>query len=138
MEATRYSLRIHHYTGSKETFYARIGRKAGNWEDRNNYEIENNDFSMRRWVREFMTLMGSAAKVNELTVQARKEAMAVNLELVRRWKKGEAVEPYRKWDEWENDWPPMEDPSEEDQSTAKIEEPITGGSPIKGMKAKSR
>lgn len=95
---TKTPFRIHHYSGSLETFLFRPSRRESMWRKKNDFRVEGSDNSLSEWYRWFLNLVGEdAAKILTLDMieQARQEWLDIKL---RTEKRNETVAPVFEWD----------------------------------------
>jgi hypothetical protein len=92
-----WALRVHHYSGTLETFTSRPERTQEQWEKKNNYIVAGEDGSLAGWLHEFVKLVGKD-KAFELTQGARGAAYKESMKIKARIESGEIVTPIYDWD----------------------------------------
>jgi hypothetical protein len=101
VEDDNHPFRVHHYSGSLETFLSRPERNIAKWQHKNNFtsqQEEHPDNSMSEWLQEFVTLVGKG-KAFELTQLAREAAYNESIDLKERVEQhNEKIPHYFEWD----------------------------------------
>ncbi|CAB9523188.1 expressed unknown protein [Seminavis robusta] len=73
IELEKIPFRVHHYSGSLDTFVAGPRRSAQQWADRNDFPIAGKDHSLAGWFHNFVQLVGEKTAY-KLTVETRQDA----------------------------------------------------------------
>ncbi|CAB9517731.1 expressed unknown protein [Seminavis robusta] len=73
IQSERIPFRVHHYSGSLDTFLSRPSRTAQQWANKNDFHITGKDYSLTGWFHNFVQLVGEKIAY-KLTVKTRQDA----------------------------------------------------------------